>query len=157
VNDAVLSLVRGAEAKRDIGKEAATLAKEHHVERVMVVFKAEDKGGIGLGDEGRSIEARLAALSKQDLGWVGVRREKDDLLKLARVSVAVAAVTGHQLPDRSLSAWRAREWRRYTEDMKKAGRALEGALDKNDTRKVKAAALRLNNACVNCHSDFRDN
>jgi cytochrome c556 len=157
VNEDVLTLTRRLEANKDVLKEAAAVAKAHQIEHVMGVFKAKDKGGIGLGEKGTSIEERIARLSKHELGWVDVRREKDDLLKLARVSIAVAAVAGHQQPAKPLSVWRAKEWKRYTEDMTKAGLALEGALGGNDTKKVKAAALKLNNACNNCHADLRDN
>jgi cytochrome c556 len=152
----VTALVKDLVAKKDISQKAAALAKIHHLEHVMEAFKEPEEGGIEAA-KGGSIEARIAGLAKRPLKAASLKEDRAELIQVARISAVIAEVVGHQRPARPPSAWRAREWKRYTEDMKKAGLALEGALDKNDTKKVKAAALRLNNACNNCHTDFRDN
>lgn len=45
----------------------------------------------------------------------------------------------------------------HTNDMKKSAEELIKAARKGDAKELKAAANNLNNACNNCHTDFRDN
>jgi cytochrome c556 len=152
----VADLAADLAARKGIREKAAAAAARHHLRYTMGTFKAEEDGGLGTGQDGGSTEVRIAGLAALELKERELKKQKAELVRIARVASAVGEVAISQGPDRPLSKWKAREWRRYAQDLKQAAVRLESAVDGGAPAAVKAAARRLNNACLNCHTDFRD-
>lgn len=160
VRKAVVGLVKQLEGKKDIAKAAEQAAKDHEFYMVMAAFKPAKRGGIGVGEKGDSIEIKISRLERSGVRAAELASSKDlqkQLLKVGRVSQAIAEMTQHAASEYARSGEKQKLWQRYSQDMKKAAAALTAAAKAKDAAKVKKAALDLNTSCLECHSDFRDN
>jgi hypothetical protein len=156
----VLDLVKMITDGKDVSAKAAEIKKKYEdLNTVMHIYKPSPKGGIGYGkpNAGDGIEMKVIALgSKKALAAAVLSKEKQDLIRMARINLAMAEITMHYAPAKPKGGKGAKEWKQYTTDMKKAAGDLAKAAEAGNSAKVKDAANNLNNACNNCHSDFRD-
>ena len=114
---------------------------------VMTVFKPPKTG-----EEG--IEAKILRLSKR-VGK-GDLEKTADLKRMAEISAAVAGIAVHMPNDDAKKTKEAtRKWQDYAKDMHDASKGFIKSLDGKDPAQIKAAALKLRDACAACHNDFR--
>jgi hypothetical protein len=120
---------------------------------VMNVFKPRAKGGLGVGppSKGDGIELKIISLGKKVLAKGEASKQKDDLIKVAMVSKAVAEVADLYPPKKDVD-----KWKKYDEEMRKGADELIQTAKSGDPKSIKNAANNLNASCTNCHSDFRD-
>jgi Cytochrome C' len=156
---AILGLVKDLEAKKDIAKKAAAAAESHEIDLVMMgAFKALDKrgrGGLGAGKLGDGIEKAIEKLSDKGIKAAEFKAAQKDLVRLARVNLAVAEITRHHGVARARGPAKQKLWARYNDDMKKAAQGLLKAAEAGQADKIKALATDLNAACTACHSEFK--
>jgi cytochrome c556 len=137
------------------GKAEAAAIKKRFAELkpVMYAFKPRDKHGLGVGPEGKGdgIELKIIALGKRAPAKADVAKMKDDLIKMAVVSKAIAEVADLYPPKKD-----AAKWKQYDDEMRKGADELIEAAKSGDPAKIKAAANNLNASCTSCHADFRD-
>jgi cytochrome c556 len=142
---------------KNIGARAAALKKKYEdLEQIMNSYKPGNKGGIGYGKKKEGIELKLIAMGKEALAAGALKKEKDDLLKMAYINLAIAEVASHYAPAKPKAGKGAAQWKKYTSDQKKAVAELVKAINASSPAKVKAAANDINSACNGCHADFRD-
>jgi len=155
--EAVIKLVDAMNGKKgDVKAQAEAIHKKFsELKHVMWVYKPRNKGGIGMGKDGASIETEINKLgstsSKARLTPKKVADMKGDLVKAAEISQALAEVTEFYVPKKNPA-----KWKEYTNDMRKGAAELMVAARSGDVAKVKKAANNLSASCTNCHSDFRD-
>lgn len=154
VNKAVIAL---AEGKGD----AKDLAKKYAIENVMRSLKLRDKGGIGIGKTKGTgpdgIEARLINLGKKAPTKGDLSKQGDDLTKAAEIVVAIGKISEYYAPKEKKGDKDPKVWKKYNEEMIKNSKDLVDAIKSADGMQVKAAATKVNQACNECHSIFRDN
>jgi len=149
--------VTDGKAEKDIDAKAAKIKKKYEeLNTVMHVFKPKDKGGVGFGKAGEGIELKIIGLGKRKLAAGAMAKEKDELVKMANINLAMAAITKHYAPAKPKGGKGKKDWEGHADDMKKAAEALRKAAKAGNAEQVKAAANDLNNSCNNCHTDFRD-
>jgi hypothetical protein len=141
--------------------DAKALAKKHTTERVMHLFKPRDKNGIGVGAKPYgapikdSIELTIIDLAKDDKKLPTkdiVSKLGPDIVTLAKQTQAIAEINAYQAPA-PMGAKQPALWKQLNDDMK-AG-AADMIAKSTDPVAVKAAAMKINNACVKCHETFR--
>ncbi len=156
----ILALAKKLSEGKDVAQEAQAIRKKYDdLNTIMHAYKPSPKGGIGTGLEpkaGDGIEIKLINLGKRALPAATLAKEKDALLKSAYVNLAIGEITMHYAPEKPRGGKGAKEWKQFTEDMNKGTKELIQALKDANPANVKKAALDVNNACQNCHSDFRD-
>jgi hypothetical protein len=151
----------------DLSKDGEAISKKYtDLIDVMGVFKlrkTEGKGtsGIGIGKTPGAIlpdgiEAKILNLSKAVRK--GDLEKADDLKRMAEIAAAVAGITIH-MPneDAKKTQQDTKKWQEYSKDMHDASKELIKSLDgkSSNPAQVKAAALKLQNACTACHNDYR--
>ena len=144
-----------------LSKAGAPIAKKYMTDEIMYQFKprnAKKNPGIGVGSKPGAvtpdgIEQKLSNMGKR----VTVKDVKDAkaLKEMADVSAAIAAIIVNQPPAAS-GAKKPATWKKYSEEMYKAARDLNKALDGKKPADIKKAAIKLNSSCTDCHSVFRD-
>jgi hypothetical protein len=150
----ILDLADMLKRGNNIGKQAAALKKKYEdLAKIMDSYKPGNKGGIGYGKK-EGIEQKLNAMAKEALAAGALKKEKDDLLKMAYINLAIAEVASHYAPEKDPKG--TKQWKKYTSDQKKAAEELIKAINAGNPAKVKAAANDINSACDGCHADFRD-
>src|SRR5262245_5077488 len=157
---AVTDLVKDLEAKKDIAKKAEAAAKDHDLDLVMGSFKVLDKrgrGGLGAGKLGDGIEKAIENLGKKGVKPGDFKGLQKDLIKLARVNVAIAEMAQHYADARAKNDEKKKLWKKYNEEMKKSAQALLKAAEAGQAAKIKALATDLNASCTGCHGEFRPN
>lgn len=150
----LIKLASNLEAK-SFGDDAKALAKKYDITTVMPAFKLRSRKGIGVGDKAGEItpdgiEAKIIALGKAAPAKSQLDKEGKDLVKLAALTRAIAEVNEHHAPNKNKA-----EWAKFNQEMKKASMELLEGAKAGDGAKVKAAAVKLNNSCNECHSEFR--
>jgi len=147
----------------DVAAEAGKIKKKYEeLNTVMHGYKPPTKGGIGFGKgkgAGDGIELKIIDLGKRKLAAAALAKQKDDLVKMGYINLAMAEIAAHYSPAKPKGGKGAKEWKQYLDDMKKSSMALikEVKAAKPDAEKIKAAANDLGTSCKSCHSDFRDN
>lgn len=156
----ILDLAKKIADGKDVTKETEAIRKKYEdLNTVMHAYKPSPKGGIGTGLEpkvGDGIEVKLNNLGKRALPAATLTKEKDALLKLAYVNIAIGEITMHYAPAKPKAGKGAKEWKQHTADMVKASKELVKAVKAGSAAEVKTASINVNAACQNCHSDFRD-
>lgn len=141
------------------GKDLAAAMKKKYEDLgpIMHIYKPSPKGGIGIGKKaaGDGMELKIINLGKR-ISAADAAKEKDDIIKIGHLNVAIAEVTALYAPAKPKGGKGAKDWKQHCEDQKKASLDLVAAAKAGTAAKIKAAANNLNNACNNCHSDFRD-
>ena len=147
----------------DVPKEAAALAKHHKIEATMKLFKPKSRGGIGIGElvnagHKDSIELLIRDYTIKPPKKGEVALYADDLIKVGRISLAIAEMTPHYIPLTPSSAEGRRRivtrWKKSSGEMKKASADLIEAANAKDEKAVAIAAKNLHNSCAECHSLF---
>jgi hypothetical protein len=167
---AILKIAAAEEAgkKDDAKKEAETLAKKAgynggkpgSCETLMHVFAPRKKGGFGFGEKAKAtqdgIELKVQALgSKKPLNKKQMDTEKADIKKMAFVTVAVADVTLAAAPKKDNGKQKAKDWIKWTQEMRDAALQLASAADKGDAKAVTNTSKNLDGSCTSCHEVFR--
>jgi hypothetical protein len=155
VTKVVIAMRQGGNA----GPQAAEAAKKVEIENLMIGFKPRNKGGFGIGAKGAvtpdGIEQKIINMAKRALTKDQIAKQKEPLIEMAERTKAIAEITQHYMPPKKAGANPA-NWKKFTQETKKAADDLAGALKGGDPKKIKDAATDLNASCTNCHSDFRD-
>jgi hypothetical protein len=154
-NADILNLIEGKGSAADIRKKADDLGD------LMQAFKPRAKGGLGVGPtpdaiKPDGIEQKFIAIgkSKKGLAKPEVAAQGEALAKAAAVTKAIGDVTmlyadkdGKKNPTK---------WKQYVTEMQKGADDLTAAAKGGDGDGIKKAVGKINDACINCHSDFRD-
>jgi hypothetical protein len=157
----VVALAKDIEAGKDakaIAKKAAAIQKKYEdLNHVMQIYKPTPKKGLGVLPRGKGdgIELKIGSLSKRAAKAQIAKQQKELIFKLGYVNLAMAEVTRLYPPPKKPGKG-AKEWKQYSDDMKKAAKELISALQKNNPAAVKKAATKLDDSCTLCHKDFRD-
>lgn len=158
----VLDLTKDVSADKPdakaINEKAAKIKKKYEeLNTVMHIYKPKDKGGIGYGKAGEGIELKIIGMGKRVVPAATLTKDKDELIKMANINIAMAAITKHYAPTKTKGGKGKKDWESHCEDQRKAAEELIKAVKAGKAADVKTAANNLNNACNNCHTDFRDN
>jgi hypothetical protein len=139
------------------GAEAAK-KKEMELEAVMQAFKLPSKGGLGFGEKpgpADGLEVKLVALARKELSKKEIDCQVKDLVMLARISAAIAAVALPQCPVDKPAAKDLARWQEGCDNMYNAALELAKASQVRDGGAIKAAAKKLNRSCNACHALLR--
>jgi cytochrome c556 len=145
---------------------AKGIAKKVDIENTMYLFKPRNKGGLGIGPNPPdikdnikdSIELTIIDLANDKKGFDKdvVNKYGPDLVKAAKQTQAIAAVNTYYAPTMKKGDKDPKDWKQFNEEMKAGAADLAKAAAAKDAAGVKAAANKLNSACVKCHEKFRD-
>lgn len=131
--------------------DPAALAKKYSLDHIMWAFKLKSKGGIDVGVM-PGVEARIIALSKKELAKGDLAKEAASLTKMADVTKAIGDISAHYKQKKD-----QKDWDKYMKDMIDQSEELKKAVKGMDTKGVKTASSKMNQACNECHGKFRDN
>jgi hypothetical protein len=159
-----LELAKAIESGKDKEtKEIAARMKKKYEElnTIMQAFKPTTKKGLGTGigakGPGDGIESKIISLGKFTPTAAALGKDKAALIKMAYVNLAIAEVTKLYSPSKPKGGKGPKDWQQHASDMTKSAKELIEAVKSGNGKKVKEVANNLNNACNNCHTDFRDN
>jgi hypothetical protein len=138
-------------------EQVQAVRKKHELEHIMYVFKPRDKGGLGVGPKGPGdgIEIKFVNLAKRAPAKM-TDRQKEDLLRMARVTAAMGDLTALYPEPKSKKGKTPADWKKYSADMKKTALDFIKAVEAGNSRKLKEAAKNVNTSCEDCHVGFRD-
>jgi Cytochrome C' len=141
-------------------KEIAELTKMD-LGDIMEKFKPRDKGGFGVGPKEDvykpdSIQDKVQALGKKPLSPAAMAKEMDDIAQMGLDIASIAVGANAHTPKTKAGAKDPKDWKLWTDEMKKAGMDLNKAAKAKDIKGVKAAATKIQSSCSNCHGVFRD-
>lgn len=155
----ILELVKDLGDGKDVSAKAKELKKKYEeLNTIMYAYKPRGKGGIGFGTPNKndSIEKKLQDMDAgRGIAAAALKKDKEELVKLARINIAIAEITSHYAPAKAVKGKGAKEWAKYTKEQKEAAVELSKAVEEGSMAKVKTAAKKLNAACDACHGDFR--
>jgi hypothetical protein len=153
---AILEMAKEIEAGKDVSSQAAALKKKlEDLAPLMAAYKPKARKGIGVGSGKDGVESKFIALGKRATAAI-LTMEKDDLIKMGYVNLAIGETTLHFAPEKPKGGKGKAEWVKHTKEMIEATKEFIEAVKGGNAAKVKSAANNVNNACNNCHSDFRD-
>jgi cytochrome c556 len=145
---------------------AQGIAKDVDIADTMHLFKPRNKGGFGIGPKPPdlkdnikdSIELTIIDLANDKKGFDKdvVNKYGADLVKAAKQTQAIAEVNTYYAPTMKKGDKDPKDWKQFNDEMKAGAADLAKAAQAKDAAGVKAAANKLNNACVKCHEKFRD-
>jgi cytochrome c556 len=102
------------------------------------------------------LESKINALDKKKtIPAATVEKESEALIQMAKINIAMAEITKPYF-QKPKGGKGKKDWEGHSDAMKKASQDLIKAVKAKDGTKVKTALGNINNACNNCHSDFRD-
>jgi hypothetical protein len=138
---------------------AKAIAGKEELEAVMHMFAPRNKGGYGVGDVPGAvtpdhIEQKLIQLTKKPLAKDAAAKQGPALARAGEISAAVAEVA--ELYADKEGKKNPATWKKYSQDMHKAGKDFAAAGKKGDPAAIFTAAKTLNKSCNDCHADFRD-
>jgi hypothetical protein len=149
---AVLDLAREAEAGKDVAKKAAALRNRFRTAAAaMRLYNPRSRGGLGFGPRGDGIEGKLVDLGEQVLADATLKKESAELKRVAGINLVMVEITRGFAPEKPFLGRGKKEWERDLEALKKAAVDMAKAVDAGSPKDVQAAAVRINNACNNCH------
>jgi len=157
----VFEAVKGGKADKDLAAKAAAIHKKGvDLNNLMAVYKIKEKGGVGFGekpDAKSGVEAKIIALQRTERGPSAtlIKKEKDDLIKLARLNVAMAEIARPHFPGPK-GGKNKKDWDKWLDDQKKASKDLMAAVNKGDGKAVSKAAKDLLATCTECHETYRN-
>jgi len=155
----IADLAKQIEAGKDVKALAAKIDKKYEDLKPLMdaAFKPRDKYGIGVGPKGKGdgIEVKIQNMSKRALAAATLAKQKEALLKMGYINLAIAEVTMLRSV-KPKGGKGPKEWKSHTEEMKQGALELIKAVKSGNPAAVKTASLKLEGSCTNCHSDFRD-
>lgn len=147
-----VDLAGQAESGKDIAESIKKFRERFGgVRAAMNVFNPRQRGGIGFGTKGISIEGKLINLEKKELAADQLKSESAELTRVAHVAVIMADVFRDLAPSKEFLGRGKKEWVEDTDAMKAGSQSLLKALKAGDPKAVKEAATKINNACNRCH------
>ena len=140
-------------------KAATALAKKlEDVIEVMDLFKPRNKGGIGVGKPGTvvpdGIEQFLLKIGR-DTPTTKEMKDPGALARMAYVTGAIAEVAHAKPPARDLGKKTKKAWMNYAVEFRESWQDMTTAAKSKSAAAVKAAAVKMNSSCANCHSVFK--
>ncbi len=150
----ILDIAKKIEAGKDAQADMQAAQKKWGLDEVMDLYKPRNKGGLGFGPKGDGIDQKLNRLARRALSPEDLGKEKDDLIKLAYQSIAITELSKHY-PVKPRGGKGKKEWDEFAEDTRKGTLELIQAAKAGDAGKVKSAAGKVTNGCLDCHNAFR--
>lgn len=148
----VLALAKDSAAGKDVTKQAAALGKRFGSARnAMRLYNPRARGGIGFGQKGTGIEARLVDLEEDGVTAEVLKKESEELTRVAHVTLVMAEVLRVHAPAKPFLGRGKKEWERDLDQVKAGSRDLLKALEASDPKAVRAAVARVNKGCNSCH------
>jgi hypothetical protein len=165
IRAAVQQIADAIAKKDDAGarKQAEGLAKKveeiYEVMDLMALRKGA-KGGLGIGPKPGAvtpdgIERKFIELSKKPLPQGQLDKEAADLARAAYIAAAIAEVAHAKVPARDDGMKKRKDWLQWSKDMREGAARLAETAQTKKAADVKAAAVKLNSACNECHGVFR--
>ncbi len=146
----------------DAKKIAEASAK--HIEEVsdlMHLYRPRNKGGLGWGGKAGAnpatdgLEKKIQEFAKAVPANVAGQTEAN--LEAAHWLAALSELTLAKTPAKDASGGKTKKaWIGFTEDMREGITAFTKAAEKKDGTAMAKAASKINSACVNCHSKFKE-
>ncbi len=165
IKRAVLKLAQGrgedpTKPLLDRSKEAEAIANKYPLEETSRVFRPKSKLGIGIGGlpsagHKDGIELLLRDYALKAPTAAEVTKYNDDLLQVARITLAMSEVMPYYAPKQDKGPATAVNWRTFSAAMKRGSQDFLDAVGAKDNQKIAAAAKQLNNTCATCHNVFR--
>jgi hypothetical protein len=153
----VLKDVEAGKGDKDLAAKAESIKKKDvELNYLMKVYKTKEKGGIGYGDKPKAesgLEAKIIAMQK-DFSKDMLKKEKDDLIKLARVNIAMSEIAKPHFP-KAMDGKTKKDWDRWLDEQKAAAKELIEAVKKEDVTGASKAVKEMLNSCTECHAVFR--
>jgi cytochrome c556 len=136
---------------------------------VMVPFKTTLHGGEGLPEVlqsspelkskiGNSIERKIGELADpgKKLTPAQLAKQSEELVLLAYQTAVLANLAREWVPDRKEGRKDPKDWLAWSQDMHDRALDLAAAVKGKDPQAVRKAADKLDSACKQCHSVFRE-
>ncbi len=152
----------------DAKKEAEDLVKKKKYDPLTVgkfkdpmhALSLRTKGGLGVGSKPGEfkpdgVEAQIMSLGKKALTATALKKDADELKKMAEITVAVADITAAATPKKDDGKKKVKNWEKWTKEMRDAALELKAAAEKKDSKAILNAAKNLDGSCTSCHQDFR--
>jgi hypothetical protein len=152
VLDVAKAIEDGKGAKVIQAKAKAIKVKGYDLDVLMLVYKTKQKGGLGFGakpatDSG--IEKKIMELQRSAKGPADLKRDSQDLLKMAYVTWAMAEITR---PHFNPAGGKGRAaWNGWLDDQAQASKDLIAAVKAQNGKAVAGAAKRMVGSCIDCH------
>jgi hypothetical protein len=142
-------------------KDAKALAKDTDVEEVMNLLRPRKKKGIGVGKTPNAIqpdgiEQQYIKLGRDQLSQSELDKQATALEHMGYTTAAVADFALAKPPDKSDGKKTPQAWTANAKEMRDASLAFAEAAKSKSPDAVHKAADKVNTACNNCHSVFRD-
>jgi hypothetical protein len=159
--NAAVARVAALIAKNDMAgakKEAAAVREKFDVEAVMKTLSLRTKKGIGVGPVAGAIkpdgvEQFILNMDKR----APQKKDAAAAEQAAYITAAVAEIVIDNCPVKTKQKNKdPKEWKQWSDDMRKSSLELAAALKNYNTAAIKKAATDLNNSCTNCHGPFRE-
>jgi hypothetical protein len=129
---------KGVVAKKLAAKAAADVKD---LADLMHLYRPEKRGGFGL-------EIGLRQLVKMPNAKIGA--------KFGSLSAAMAEVILAKAPIAGPKGKNPKAWAGFAQRLRNASADLEQAARKKNAKAIQAAAVQINDACVGCHSIFKE-
>jgi hypothetical protein len=154
--DVTKMIEEGKDAKAIDAKVLAIKKKFDDLGTVMHIYKPKDKGGLGFGESAKGgVEFKIRDLAKRKLAPLTLQKEEKELIRMANLNIAMGKIARHYFSKPKAGKGK-KEWDEHIANQNKAARDLIAAIKAKNTAKIKEVSDNLDNACNNCHSDFRD-
>jgi len=141
--------------------QASALAKATELEDVMHLFRPRKKKGIGVGDKAGAItpdgiEQQLIALGRDAPPAALLAKEGAALERMGHVTAAIGEFTIAKAPEKDMGKKKAKDWVTWATEMRDASLDFAKVARGGNPASVHKAAAKVNAACNNCHSVFRE-
>lgn len=152
-----------AQAKKQVAeivKKFQGKKPQLEMEDLMHLFVLRTRKGLGVGAKAGAvmpdgIEKKVEELAEKAPPAKQLGDEAAGLEQMAYNMAAIAEVSRVLAPEKDTGKKKAKDWIKWSEDMREASLALAEAAKKKDASGVKAAADKANTACSKCHDVFR--
>jgi hypothetical protein len=154
------ALEKGDNATADAAAKA--LAKKiEDLDDLMHSFKPRNKKGLGVGGVPGvvvpdGIEQKLNAIARDGITAKQLAKEGKALHEAAYLTGAINKVTEFMAPMKDKGKKKRSKWIEFSKATLEGAMELAKASKGTDVGEVKAAAIKVNNGCNNCHMIFRE-
>lgn len=143
-------------------KLAEGAAKQfEEVSDLMHLFRPRNKGGLGWGAKAGAnpatdgLEKKIQEFAKAVPATAAA--QVDANLEAASYLAALTELTHTKVPSKDAAGGKTKKaWTGFTNDMHEGVTAFTKAAEKKDAAAMSKAASKINSACVNCHSKFKE-